>query len=434
MVTIVILDLLILIILLILGVPLSLTFGAALLFLSYFGNIGIVGLIWWGFNQIINPVLLSIPLFILAGGLISEAGIAKYLLDFVNSIIGRIKGGIGIVAIVTCGIIGAISGSSYTGLVATGPTLIERMVEENYPRPYATALVTNSSLLGLLIPPSALLIIYGWVTGTSILASFLSTIVPGILIIINFSIINLLSVRKMPLILEPPMPFKQRGKKIIFSTWQAIPALSLPMIILGGIYGGVFSPAEAAAISAVVAIPIGFFIYRGLKIKNFIKTLKNAATSVGTIMMMVLFALILSQAFARLQLPNIIIGFMSSITTNKYIMLFLINILLFILGMLIPDDSAVVLAAPLLLPLVKEYGISPVHFAAIMGTNLAMGNVTPPFASLLYLGMRIGKVDLVEILKPTLKFLLLGYVPVVFITTYWPEVALFLPRLFGFAP
>jgi len=434
MVTVIIFDILVLITFLILGVPLSLAFSSALLFLSFFTRINMVSLILWGFNQILNPILLAIPLFILAGSIMSESGISKYLLNFVNSIVGRIKGGLGVVAIVTCGIIGAISGSSYTGLAATGPILIERMVEEKYPRGYASALITCSSILGLLIPPSGLLILYGWVTGTSILACFLATVIPGILIVISFSIINLLLARKWPLIMEPAMPLKQRSKKIIFSTWQAIPALSLPVIILGGIYGGVFSPAEAAGVSVIIALPIGFFIYRGLKMGNFVSAVKNAATSIGTIMIMVMFAFILGQTYVMLRLPVMIINFMEAITTNKYILLIFINIFLFFLGMLIPDSTGVVLTAPLLLPLVQQYGISPIHFAAIMGTNLAMGNVTPPFASLLYLGMRIGKVGLIEIYKPALIFLIFGYVPVVFLTTYWPELALFLPRLFGYTP
>lgn len=434
MITVVLFDMLILIILLTLGVPLSLCFGGALLFMTFFARISMISLLLWGFNQIMNPILLTIPLFILAGGVMSESGIAKSLLDFVNAFIGRIKGGLGVVAVVTCAIIGAISGSGFTGIAATGPILIPRMVEEKYPRGYATALITCSSILGLLIPPSTILIIYGWITGTSILACFLSTVGPGLLIVLTFSIINLFSVRKMPLILETPMNFKQKRKKIAVSTWQAIPALSMPVIILGGIYGGVFTPTEAAAVAVIISIPIGFLIYRGLKMKNFYKIVKESATSVGTIMVMILVALMLSQTFVMLQIPQAIIKFMFGITTNKYLLLFMINILLFIIGMLVNDATGMVLAAPLLLPLVKELGVTPVQFAAIMGTNLAMGGVTPPYASILYLGMRVGKVGFTEILKPTMKFIILGYVPVVFLTTYWPELSLFLPRLLGFAP
>ena len=434
MITIVLFDMLILVVLLTLGVPLSLCFGGALLFISFFTNISMKGLLIWGFSQVVNPILLAIPLFILAGGVMSESGIAQHLLDFVNVFIGRIKGGLGVVAVVTCAIIGAISGSGFTGVAAVGPILIPHMVKEKYSRGYATGLVTCSSILGLLIPPSVIMIIYGWVTETSILACFLATVGPGLLIVVSFSVINLISVRKMPLTLEPPMDFKKRRRKIAISTWHAIPALSMPIIILGGIYGGVFTPNEAAAVAVIISLPIGFLIYRGLKMKNFYKIVIESATSVGTIMVMILVALMLGQTFVMLRIPQAIINFMFGITTNRWLLLFMINILLFVIGMLVNDATGMVLAAPLLLPLVKELGITPVQFAAIMGTNLAMGGVTPPYASILYLGMRVGKVEFIEILKPTLKFIILGYVPVVFLTTYWPELSLFLPRLLGFVP
>ena len=434
MMTVVLFDMLVLIILLTLGVPLSFCFGGALLFMSIFTEVSMKGLFLWGFNQIINPILLTIPLFVLAGGVMSESGIAKYLLNFVNTFIGRLKGGLGVVAVVTCAIIGAISGSGLTGVAAIGPILIPQMVKEKYPRGYATALVTCSSILGLLIPPSTIMIIYGWVTETSILACFLSTVGPGLLIVVAFSIINLLLAHNMPLILSPPMDGKARKKKILSDSWKALPALSMPVIILGGIYGGVFTPTEAAAVAVIISLPIGFLIYRGLKFDNFYKLVKESATSVGTIMIMILLALMLSQVFVMNRIPQAIISFMFGITTNRFLLLFMINILLFIIGMLVNDATGMVLAAPLLLPLVKELGITPVQFAAIMGTNLAMGGVTPPYASILYLGMRVGKVGFIDILKPTIVFILFGYVPIVFLTTYWPTLSLFLPRLLGFAP
>jgi C4-dicarboxylate transporter, DctM subunit len=427
-------SILILVVLLTFGVPLAFCFGGSLLFMSLFTQVSMKGLLLWGFNQIINPILLTIPLFVLAGGVMSESGIADYLLKFVNSFVGRIKGGLGVVATVTCAIIGAISGSGLTGVAAIGPILIPQMVKEKYNRGYATALVTCSSILGLLIPPSTIMIIYGWVTETSILACFLATLGPGILIVILFSIINLVFARKMPLILSAPMDRKAKRKEIFTNTWKALPALSMPLIILGGIYGGVFTPTEAAAVAVVISLPIGFLIYRGLKLSNFYKLVIEAATSVGTIMIMILVALMLSQVFVMNKVPQAIINFMFGITANKYLLLIMINILLFIIGMLVNDATGMVLAAPLLLPLVQELGISPVQFAAIMGTNLAMGGVTPPYASILYLGMRVGKVEFVEIIKPTLVLILFGYIPVVFLTTYWPSLSLFLPRLLGFSP
>jgi len=434
MITIVLIAMLTLIVLLTLGVPLSFCFGGALLYMSFVTDISMKGLLLWGFNQIINPILLTIPLFVLAGGVMSESGIAKYLLQFVNSFIGRVKGGLGVVAAVTCAIIGAISGSGLTGVAAIGPILIPQMAKENYPRGYSTALVTCSSILGLLIPPSTIMIIYGWVTETSILACFLATVGPGVLIVIAFSIINLILARKMPLILSPPVDRKTKRKEIFGNTWKALPALSMPVIILGGIYGGIFTPTEAAAVAVIISLPIGFLIYRGLNVSNFYKLVKESATSVGTIMIMILLALMLSQVFVMNKIPQAIIGFMFGITTNRFLLLLMINILLFIIGTLVNDATGMVLAAPLLLPLVTELGISPIQFAAIMGTNLAMGGVTPPYASILYLGMRVGKVGFIDILKPTLVFIIFGYVPVVLLTTYWPALSLFLPRLAGLAP
>jgi tripartite ATP-independent transporter DctM subunit len=417
-----------------LSIPLPYTFGGALAFMVIFGEVSMKSMMLWGFNQIISPVLLASPLFILAGTLMGESGIAERLLDFADIFVGKIKGGIGVVAVVTCAIIGAISGSGFTGVAATGPILIPRMVEEGYPRGYSTALVTVSSVLGLLIPPSVIMIIYGWVTDTSILAAFLSTVGPGLLIVALFSIINLIWARQFPDIkIEDELPKAKRRKRNVKRTFAAIPALSMPIIILGGIYGGVFTPTEAAAVAAIFSIPVGFWIYKDLTKDRFYNALEESATSVGAIMTMIIFTLMLSQTYVMLQVPQAIISLLFGITQNRIILLIIINLFLFIVGMIVNDVTGMILVAPLLLPLVTELGISPVHFAAIMGVNLAMGGVTPPYASILYLGMRIGKTEFSEILKPTMTFLLLGYLPVVFITTFWADLSMFLPRLFGLA-
>lgn len=434
MLTIVFLDVILLVVLLMMSVPLPYCFGGALLFMVLFGDVSMKSMLLWVFNQAISPVLLASPLFILAGSIMAESGIAQKLLNFADIFVGRIKGGIGVVAVVTCAIIGAISGSGFTGVAATGPILIPRMVELGYPRGYATSLVTVSSILGLLIPPSVIMILYGWVTETSILAAFLSTVGPGILIVITFSIINLIWARKFPnLVLEPPLPRAERRKQALYRTWTAIPALLMPVIILGGIYGGVFTPTEAAAVASVLSIPIGFWIYRAIKFGKFYQTVRESATSIGAIMTMIIFCLMLSQTYVMLRVPQALIEIFLGITENKIILLFIINIFLFLVGMIVNDATGMILVAPLLLPLALELGLSPTHFAAIMGVNLAMGGVTPPYASILYLGMRIGKCEFKEMVVPTLVFLLLGYLPVVLLTTYWPPLSLFLPRLLGYA-
>lgn len=434
MLTIVALDVILLVVLLMFSIPLPYCFGGALAFMAIFGGASMKSMMLWGFNQMISPVLVASPLFILAGMIMGSSGIAKHLLNFADIIVGKIKGGIGVVAVITCAIIGAISGSGFTGVAATGPILIPRMVEQGYPRGYATSLVTVSSVLGLLIPPSVIMIFYGWVTDTSILAAFLSTVGPGVLIILTFSIINLIWVRKFPnIVLEDKLPAVELKKRNIDRTLKAIPALSLPIIILGGIYGGIFTPTEAAAVAGVVSIPIGVWVYREMKGEQLKQIVNESATSIGAIMTMILFTLMLSQTYVLLQVPQALIEILFNVTTNKVVLLIIINIFLFLVGMIVNDITGMILVAPLLLPLVLELGISPVHFAAIMGVNLAMGGITPPYASILYLGMRIGKCEFSELFGPTMVFLLLGYVPVVFLTTFWPSLSLFLPRLMGLA-
>lgn len=433
MITIVILDVLFLVFLLMMSVPLPWCFAGSLGFMAVFGGASMKSMMLWGFNQIIGLVLLGSPMFILAGLLIARSGIAKHLLNFVDIFVGRIKGGIGAVAIITCGIIGAISGSGFTGVAATGPILIPRMEEQGYSRGYATALVTVSSILGLLIPPSVIMIFYGWVTDTSILAAFLSTVGPGIAVILTFCLINFIWARKFNLKLEAPLPAPERRKRNVNRLALAVPGLLLPVIILGGIYGGVFTPTEAAAVGAVVALPIGLWIYKELNAKELKRVAAEAGQSIGSIMTMIFFTLMLSQTFVLLQVPQALVEVLLGFTTNRVALLIMVNVFLFIVGMIVNDVTGMILCAPLLLPLMRELGISPVQFAAIMGVNLAMGGVTPPYASILYLGMRIGKCEFHEILGPTMIFLVFGYVPVVFLTTFWPELSLFLPRLVGLA-
>ena len=432
MVEIALLAFAVLVILLTLGVPLPFCFGGGLMVMALIGGTTMKGMMLWGFSQFTNPILLALPLFVFAGILMSESGIAGALLKFVNVFVGRIRGGLGVVAAVSCAIIGAISGSGLTGIAAIGPLLIPEMEKHGYPRGFATALVANSSILGLLIPPSVTMIVYGWVTDTSILACFLSTVGAGLLIMFNFAIINLVMARKFPLVLEPAKPLSEMMKEGVERTSYAVPALIMPIIILGGIYGGVMTPTEAASVAVIYSIPVGFLVYKGLDLKSFLKCGKESATSIGAILIMVLFSLMLSQMYVMESVPQKLVGVIFEITENKILLLILINLFLFLIGMIVNDITAIILTAPLLLPLMEAIGISPIQFAAIMGVNTAMGGVTPPYASILYLGARIGKVSFAEIIKPAMILILFGYVPVVFLVSFWPDLSLYLPRLLGY--
>ena len=218
-------DIILLIVLLMLSIPLPYCFGGALMFMAIFGDVSMKSMMLWAYSQSIGTVLLASPLFILAGTFMGGSGVAKRLLDLCDAFIGRIKGGLGIVSVIVCAVIGAISGSGFTGVAATGPIMIPRMVEQGYPRGFATALVTVSSVLGLLIPPSAIMIIYGWITETSILACFLSTVGPGLLVTLLFCIINMLECRKFDLVLMPPISMGEKLRMTGARTVVAIPAL-----------------------------------------------------------------------------------------------------------------------------------------------------------------------------------------------------------------
>ena len=421
-----------LIVFLMLSIPLPFCFGGALGFLALTAGASMKSLMIYSFNSIIGTVLLASPMFILAGTFMGGSGIASRLLDVADAFIGHIKGGLGAVSVVTCAIIGAISGSGFTGVAATGPIMIPRMEEQGYPRGFATALVTVSSVLGLLIPPSAIMVVYGWVTETSILACFLSTVIPGLLVTLLFCIINFRECQKYDLKVTERLHGKAWASLIGKRTAVAIPALLMPVIILGGIYGGVFTPTEAAAVAALYSIPVGLWIYKSMTLKD-IKTMTfNSVSSIGAIMTMIFVCLMLASTLVRMKVPQAIVSFIFGITQNKIVILIIVNLFLFIVGMIVNDTTGMLICAPLLLPLMTEIGISKVHFAAIMGVNLAMGGVTPPYASILYLGMRIGNCEFKDIFGPTMKLLIFGYVPVVFLTAFVPFLSEALPRLLGY--
>lgn len=422
-----------LLLLLLLGVPLPYCFAGALAFMVMTCGIPIKSLLVWGYSQMISPSLLVVPMFVIAGNLIAESGIAEKLIALSRVFVGKVRGALGVICVVVCGIIGAISGSAFTGIAALGSIIIPELRKEGYSRGFATSLVTCSSILGSLIPPSVPLIIYGWATGTSILAGFMSTVIPGIITIITFSALNVVYARKYAgkgeVVVEGIVPEQMKSKRR--TLFESIPALLMPVIILGGIYGGIFTATEAAAVCATLAIVLGIFVYKKLKIRNTSDMLRSTASSIGSIFMMIFFCLLLSQAMTRLMIPQKLVEVFLGFTDNKYVVLLMVNVFLLFVGMIVNDTTAIMLCAPLLLPLVTSYGISPVHFAAIMVVNLSAGCLTPPYASVLYFGMKIGNASFGEMMKNTAVFLVVGYLPVVLLTTYIEPISMTLPRIMG---
>ena len=425
-----------LLILLLVGVPLPYCFAGALTFMVATCGIPIKSLFVWGYSQMISTSLMAVPMFIIAGNLIAESSIAEKLVDLARIFVGKVKGALGCICVVVCGIMGAISGSAFTGIAALGSIMIPELQKEGYSRGFATSPVTCSSILGTLIPPSIPIIVLGWTTGISILGCFMATVVPGILTIISFSVINVVYARRYAKIENTAAVEGQvaNGKpKASRALLEAIPALLLPVIILGGIYGGFFTATEAAAVCSVLALLLGALVYRQLKVKNTVQMLKTTASSIGSIFMMIFFCLLLSQCMTQLKIPQMLVDIFLGFTDNKFVVLLMVNVFLLFVGMIVNDTTAIMLCAPLLMPLLTAYNINPIHFGALMIVNLSCGCLTPPYASVLYFGMKVGNASFGEMMKNTLVFLLVGYVPVMLLTTYVEPISMFLPRLLGFA-
>lgn len=430
-----------LVITLLLGIPLPYCFGGALGIMVFFAKINTASLLVWGYSSMVSATLIAGPLFILCGGFIDKTKIAEKLLALAGSFTSKVRGGLGMISIATCAFLGAISGSAFTGVAAIGPSMHPKMVEAGYPKGYAAGMISAATLLGVLIPPSIPLIIYGWATGVSVLACFLSTVIPGLLIATIMCIINYIdcgrfkkmAVTRAEIAYEKPSKEEKKAQKadIRRKFIAALPGLMMPVIILGGIYGGAFTPSEAAAVAVLLCFIIGVFVYRNLNLKSTYSVLKNAATSTGSIMTMMFFCYMLSQTFVLLKLPEALVEAFTSFTDSKIVVLLFVNLLLAFLGMIVNDATAIVLCAPLLIPLCGAYGVHPVQLAAFMVTNLSFGGLTPPYASVLYLTMRVCNVTFDEILPSAIKFVVLAYLPVTLLTTFVPSISLWLPRFFG---
>ncbi|WP_421868357.1 TRAP transporter large permease [Motiliproteus sp.] len=428
--TLFLISMLVVIVLILIEIPVAFAFGIGAVMFAFTTGNDISFLIPHGFKTASGFALLALPLFIFAGLLMAEGGISERLLNFVNAIVGRIKGGLGAVTVLTCAMFGAISGSSSAAIAAVGQIMIPRMIREGYPEGHATALVACSSVLALLIPPSIPMIVFSITGGLSVGAAFLSTIIPGILLTILYCLLNIWFLRDNTTItVDEPLPFKKAAKEVATTGYNAAFALLMPLIILGAIYSGIATPTEAAAIAVAYAIPVGLFIYKGMSLRSLGTVTVRAVTMTGSIMAVLFFLFIMSRAMILEQVPRDMAQALLQISDNKYVLLLLINLLLLLIGMIVDDISGSVLAAIIFLPIITQLGIDPIHFAAVVGVNLGLGNVSPPCAPMLYMAGGVSKLSLDRYIKPTVKFLFFGHLPMVFVVTFIPELSLFLPKL-----
>lgn len=419
----------ILVVTLVLGIPIPFAFGATVIWLASSLGFKTDFLLSAGYSQVNSVVLLAIPLFILAGGIMEKGRIGEALIGLVEKFVGRAKGGLGAAAVVACAIFGSISGSASATLSCIGSIMEPRMTKAGYDKGYTAALMAAACPLGLLIPPSSAQILYAWSSNTSVLACFTATVIPGIILVILLCIVNAVLTRKMPIqVAEKQAPqvwVRDTGRKTV----RAVPALLMPFIILGGIYGGIMTPTEAAAVSVLYAIPVGIFIYRGLTTRGLIDAIADTSTTTGVVMVMFFMVMIMSRLLVMENVPNQIADALLSVTDNKYVILIMINVFMIIIGMLMDDVSGILLCTPILLPIVTKLGVHPVHFAAILGVNLGLGNITPPTAPMLYLSGRVCGAKINKMLSPTMILIIFAWIPTLILTTFIPELALTLPKL-----
>lgn len=422
------------VILMIIGVPVVFSFAAMTLVLSIAYDVDISSLMTTGFWSINSVILVALPLFVMTGYLMQSGGLARRLVEFVETLVGRSRTGMGTSMVVACGVFGAISGTGSAAVASIGSIMIDPMEKHGYSRGYTSALLGISSLLGLLIPPSITMILYAVVTKQSVAACFLATIGPGILLMIVLSALNAIHVRRTGGNVSEPMRWAERSRAIASDGWKALPALMLPVIILGGIYGGIMTPTEAAAISVVYAIPVGFLVYRELTVRKVIDALVNAATTTGVIMIILVFSFVASRIFTFERVPQQLTDLLLGTFESPILILLLVNVFLILLGMIMDDVSVIAIVSPLVVPVMAEIGVDPVHFAAIIGTSVVIGANSPPMAPILFMACRVGNVGMKDVIRPALFFMTFAALPVMLVTTYWSPLALFLPRLAGYLP
>lgn len=421
-----------LIIFMMIGVPVVFAFASMVVILTFLYDIAWSMPMITGFWSVNSVIIVALPLFVMTGYLMQTGGIARRLVEFVEALVGRSRTGMGTSMVVSCGIFGAISGTASAAVASIGSILIGPMERHGYTRGYTSALLGVASLLGLLIPPSITMILYAVVTRQSVAACFLATVGPGILLMIVLSLLNRLHVSRHSGGIDEKLPWSERLSEIGTTGWRAIPALMLPVIILGGIYGGIFTPTEAAAIAVVYAIPVGLFVYRDLTLGKIGEAVVHAAATTGVIMIILLFSFVASRIFTLERVPQELTDVLLGTLESPILILFVVNIVLVLVGMIMDDVSVIAIVSPLMVPVMAEIGIDPVHFAAIIGTSVVIGANSPPMAPILFMACRVGNVGMSDVMKPAFYFMVFGAFPVMLVTTYWPPLSLFLPRFFGF--
>ncbi|MDB4248738.1 TRAP transporter large permease [Amylibacter sp.] len=380
------------------------------------------------YNGIDSFPLMAIPFFMLAGELMNRGGITMRLVEFSQAFMGHLRGGLAHVNVLSSMLFAGLSGSAVADTSALGSMLIPAMEKQGYTRKFAAAITAASSVIGPIIPPSGIMIIYAYVMGESVAALFLAGIIPGAMVGIGLMLMVKFMANKYDFpIAANKYTWPERGKASI----KAFFPLLTPVIILGGILGGIFTPTEAAAVAVAYALFIGLFVLRSLKIRDLSGVITRAGITSSVVLLLVGAAMAFKTVVSLSHAPEQLAAFILTLTSNPLLLLFLINILLFIVGMFLDAGPAIIILGPILGPIFINLGIDPIHFAIIMSVNLTVGLATPPMGLVLFVASAVSGERVEAIAKAILPFLAVEIV-VIFLITYIPALSMTIPRLTGF--
>ena len=410
-------------ILLIVNVPVGIALGISTMgALIYSGTLSLASIPQALVTSCDSFPILAIPLFILSGDLMGAGGVSTRILNVCNVFFGRITGGIAIVTVLVCMFFAAVSGSGPATVAAVGTMVVPTMLKLGYDKPFVLALVATAGSIGVIIPPSIPMVIFGVSTGASVTSLFMGGFFPGLLIgaaLITYCYIHC----KRRGFTGTADPFTK--KAALDALWDAKWALINPVIILGGIYAGIFTPTEAAAVAAVYAFICGAFLHRELTLQKFIKAISTSCSTTATTMVILGCATAFSKVITLEQIPTMVAQGLMAISDNKYIILLLINALLLLVGCFMDTTPAILILAPILMPVAASIGVDPIHFGLIMVTNLAIGFITPPLGINLFVASRIADSPMEVILKGIMPFIavMLGCLALI---TFIPQIVMFL--------
>lgn len=412
------------IVLLALGVPILFVIAAVcLLYLETAGmpSLMVMQRMFVGLDQFI---ILAVPMFILAGKLMESGGTLRRLIHFALTLLGHVRGGLAQVNVAASMFFSGITGAATADVAALGPLEIEMMKKGGYPNDFATAVTISSSVIGPIVPPSIPLVIYGVVASTSIGGLFLAGIIPGLLMGLSLMLLIWVLTFRFKVTPQPRQP----AREMLKAGRDALGPLGLPLIILVGIYGGFFTPTEAAAVASLYAFVLGMFVYGELKWRDLPRVFLESALITAASLSILAISNMLSWIFSIELVPNAFAAFLLSLTDNVYLLFFFINAGLLLLGCIMETLAAIIITVPIFLPIMTQLGVDPIHFGVVIAINLTLGLLTPPLGLNLYIASAISGVRVERIAWVNLPFLAV-LITVLFIITYVPQLSLFLPNL-----